>query len=74
MENKTKIKLGTWNLCLGLPNKKDIVTTYLKMQKVDICCLQETKVPANFPETILNTGGYNLELEINDSKNMQVFT
>ena len=50
------LKIGTWNLCLGLPNKKDIVTDYLKLNSVNICCLQETDVPVNFPEIVLNTG------------------
>ena len=68
MESKTNLKLRSWNLCLGLPNKKDIVTNYLKMQNLDICCLQETEVPVNFPESILNTGGYFFELELSDGK------
>ena len=62
------LKIGTWNLCLGLPNKKDIVTDYLKLNSVNVCCLQETDVPVNFPEIVLNTGGFNLELEQNDVK------
>ena len=63
-----QLKLATWNLCLGLSNKKDIVTSYLKLHSVDVCCLQETEIPLNFPENILSTGGYNLELELNDNK------
>ena len=35
---------------------------------MDVCCLQETEIPLNFPENILSTGGYNLELELNDNK------
>ena len=65
---ESKIKIGTWNLCLGLPNKKDIVTRYLKENNVDVCCLQETEVQLDFPENILNCFGYNLELENNDVK------
>ena len=65
---ESKIKIGTWNLCLGLPNKKDIVTRYLKENNVDVCCLQETEVQLDFPENILNCCGYNLELENNDVK------
>ena len=61
-------KLGTWNLCLGLSNKKDIVTSYLKLNNLDLCCLQETEIPNNFPENFLSTGGYNLELKLNDCK------
>ena len=46
------ITIGIWNLCLGLPNKKDIVTGILDLNKVDICCLQETEIPNGFPEKI----------------------
>ena len=62
------ITIGTWNLCLGLPNKKDIVIDILDLNKVDICCLQETEISNGFPENILSCGGYKLELEINSSK------
>ena len=62
------LKIGTWNLCLGLPNKKDIVTNYLNDNKIDLCCLQETEVQMGFPEKILNCNGYNLELELNVEK------
>ena len=60
--------IGTWNVCLGLINKKDIVTGILDLNKVDICCLQETEIPNGFPENNLNCGGYKLELETNSSK------
>ena len=49
------IKIGTLNLCLGLPNKKDVVTDYLKANNVSACCLQETEIPVNFPENFLIT-------------------
>ena len=69
MENTNKnIKIGSWNLCLGLPNKKDIVTQYLNENNIAICCLQETEVPDNFPEITLNSNGYILELEQNVEK------
>ena len=35
---------------------------------MEICCLQETKIPLNFPEESLNCGNFNAELETNDSK------
>ena len=38
------------------------------MNNVDVCCLQETEIPPNFPESLLNTGDFNLELELNDGK------
>ena len=75
MEVKNKnIKIGTWNLCLGLPNKKDIVTRYLIENNIAICCLQETEVPVNYPETTLNANGYILELEQNEDKKELAFT
>ena len=66
MENNFSI--ATLNLCLGLPNKKDMVTECLKNKNIAVCCLQETEIPDNFPEEVLNCGGYNLELELNDEK------
>jgi hypothetical protein len=33
-----------------------------------LCCLQETEILNNYPENVLSTGGYNLELELNDCK------
>ena len=62
------LKIGTWNLCLGLPNKKDNVTDILSAKQISVCCLQETEVPNGFPENSLNSGNYNLELELNDVK------
>ena len=50
------LKIGTWNLCLGLPYKKDLVTDYLKSKNRMICCLQETEIPFNFPVTLLDCG------------------
>ena len=61
---------GTWNLCLGLANKKDMVIDILKIKNVNVCCLQQTEIPKDFPENFLYCGGYNLELEINDTKKM----
>ena len=62
------IKIATWNLCLGLANKRDSVTRILNENKINICCLQETEVPMNYPESMLNTGNFTVELETNDLK------
>ena len=62
------IKIGSLNLCLGLPNKRDMVVEMLKLNELSICCLQETEIPDNYPENIQNCGGFNLELEINGGK------
>ena len=63
-----QLTLDTWNLCLGLPNKKDIVVDILSANKVKICCLQETEIQTCFPENVLNCGGYTIELEMNIEK------
>ena len=62
------IILGTWNLCLGLPNKKDYVTHTLKSNNIDICCLQECEVPINLQEKTLTSKDYKIEFETNDFK------
>ena len=62
------LNIATLNICLGLTNKKDTVTELLHRNNINICCLQETEVPMNFPEKILNCGGYTLELENNSEK------
>ena len=34
--NMLGLNLVTWNLCLGLPNKRDIVTSYLSINSVSV--------------------------------------
>ena len=68
------LKFCTWNLCLGLANKKDLVTDTLQRKEIGICCPQETKIPNDFPVSILNSGGYNIELEVNSTKKDLPFT
>ena len=63
-----KINIASWNLCLGIGNKKETVTAYLKKNNIDVCCLQETEIPIGFPENLLNCGGFNMELEQNTVK------
>ena len=63
IESTNTLKIGTWNLCLGLANKKDIVTQCLRALNIKICCLQETEILSNFPVNILNCGNYTVELE-----------
>ena len=64
----TNITLGTWNLCLGLRNKKDYVSKMINEHKVDIMCLQEIDIEANYPHNILSFKGYNFLTENNSIK------
>ena len=62
------IKVATWNLCLGLKNKKDYVYDTLRREKIDICLLQEVEININYPLNILSAKDYSIEVEKNDTK------
>ena len=61
-------RIGTWNLCLGLANKKDLVKETLLNEKINICCVQETDIIEDYQESLLGFPGFCLELEKNDLK------
>ena len=63
-----QVKIGTLNLCLGLQSKKESVIDLFNANSIDICGLQETEIPMNYPEHIFNIGGFTLELENNTEK------
>ena len=67
------ITIGTWNLCLGLRNKKDYVSKTLRQHKIDIICLQETDIEPNYPLNILSCNGYDFLSEKNSIKARTVF-
>ena len=62
------IQVATWNLCLGLKNKKDYVNDTLRREKIDICLLQEVEININYPLNILSAKDYNIEVEKNNIK------
>ena len=62
------LRIATWNLCLGLLNKKDIVLDKLNNNKIDVCCLQETELDPDVPLTILRNSQYVFESELNTVK------
>ena len=57
------IKLSTWNLCLGMKNKKDIVYGTLKKYNIDICALKEVEIPSNYKNELLSSKDYKIEVE-----------
>ena len=66
---KTKnLKIATWNLCLGLRNKRDYVSKMINEHKLDIVCLQETDIEQNYPLNILSFKGYDFLTENNSNK------
>ena len=62
------IKCATWNVCLGLANKKDIVLNELRRQEIKICGLQEVEIKNDFPVTALSSKDYKIETETNAVK------
>ena len=46
MEDHTNnnLKLATWNLCLGLANKKEMVSQKILEEKIDVCVMQEIDI------------------------------
>ena len=58
-------KIVTLNLCLGLPNKKNIVKEMFITEKLDILCLQETELEINLDHNLLDFPGVNYESENN---------
>ena len=51
------MRFGTWNLSLGLSNKKDSGIDNLVHNSIEICASQETEIQNGFSEQILNCRG-----------------
>ena len=62
------MKIATWNICLGLKNKKDYVYQVIKENNIDICLLQEVEIDKSYDENILSDKEYKLEVETNSIK------
>ena len=62
------VKVSTWNLCLGLPNKKDVIIKQLLLNNIDICCMQETEIDINYPTNILSSKTHEFECEKSTDK------
>ena len=62
------MKIATWNVCLGLKNKKIYVREKILEEQIDICCIQECDIPSDYPSNILSFRNYNLEVENNSIK------
>ena len=67
------IKVATWNICLGLKNKKDYVYEKLIQEKIDICALQEVEVVKTCPHSLLTSKDYTIEIEQTGTKARNAF-
>ena len=59
----TMMRIASWNLCLGLKNKKDYIYDTLHEEKIDICLFQEVEILKNYPMNILSSKDFKLEIE-----------
>ena len=57
------IKFASWNLCLGIKNKKDYVYDTIRNEKIDICLLQEVEIKKDYPTELLSSTDYKIEIE-----------
>ena len=57
------IKVATWNVCLGIRNKKDYIIDTLRKENIDICMIQEAEIPKDYPTNLLSSIDYKIESE-----------
>ena len=62
------IKIATWNVCLGLKNKKDYIYDVITQKEINICLLQEAEIEANYDTNLLTHKDYRIEVEKNKKK------
>jgi exonuclease III len=60
------LKIGSLNLCLGLPNKKICVKNIIIDEQIDVLCLQETELGKNLNHNLMSFPGCALESELNE--------
>ena len=62
------MRVASWNICLGLKNKKDYIYQVVKEKNIDICLLQEVEVEKDFETQLLSDKDYKIEVETNTVK------
>ena len=62
------IKIATWNVCLGLKNKKDYIYDVITQKEINICLLQEAEIEANYDTNLLTHKDFKIEVEKNKKK------
>ena len=62
------IKLSTWNICLGLKNKKDYIYQVIDEKGIDVCLLQEVEIDKDYDANLLTKGQFKIEVEKNKVK------
>ncbi len=65
---EVNFKIASWNLCLGLANKKDYVEKIMIENRIDVCYQQEIELKPDFNHLLLATRNYSLHVEKNEYK------
>ena len=68
MGHNQNITIATWNACLGISNKKDLITNMINENKIDILCLQEVEIDQKIITNMMSIKNQNIEIEQNDVK------
>ena len=51
------------NACLGISNKKDLITNMINENKIDILCLEEVEIDQKIITNMMSIKNYNIEIE-----------
>ena len=62
------IKIASWNVCLGLKNKKEVIYQEIRDKNIDICLLQEVEITKDYNANLLTSKNYKIEVEDNEIK------
>jgi len=63
MDKSAKIKICTFNVCLGLRCKFNSIKEFINENKIDILCLQETEIDLEENLSNYEISGYVMEYE-----------
>ena len=63
MNKSKKIRICTFNVCLGLRCKLNLIKDFLSEYQIDVLCLQETEIGPDEDKNNYKIPGYVLECE-----------
>ena len=63
-----EIRIATWNLCLGMFQKRDYIRDLLFRKKIDVLNMQEVELNPDTDPKYLSIKGFKLELGVNEDK------
>jgi len=58
-----QIKICTWNVCLGILHKIQLIKEFVLEKEIDVLCIQEAEIKMDDDISLLGIQGFSLELE-----------